>query len=365
MFTHNEKSTNVATFLTMDIENFTQNKKSANDATVLTMEVNNFTKDETSTDDNMIVNVSFMAIFSLLIFVGIVGNSLTIVIIKRQKGFHTGTYITIALLAFVDLVAIWLRTVVLVAYFYGTKWHTLPFTIDALHGVLIATFITFLCSCIHVVILARLRYKLLAFPMEAMTISHKTLIRQSIIAWSVSCIFGIPYGLMMFLVDEYHGNIIEIILSALLCVCTVLPIVIFHILKTRKIREGITQRTNTIRSMNKMMIAISVVQIVSTTSIASTLIIDFITKHRTIYYYLIVHLVLLISHVMNPILFFYFTYCRRVVHPTGSNRNNMTIHTDRYISTHMWIYGEINLFYFLEDKWFHIFFTDAQDWEWS
>ena len=335
MFTHNEKSTNVAAFFTMDIENFTKNEKSATDATVLTLTVKNFTKDETSTDDNTGVNISFMVIFALLVFGGILGNSITIVIIKCKNSFHSATFITIALLAFVDLVAICLRTVVLVAYFYETKWQMLPFTIDVLHGVLIATFITFLCSCIHVVILARLRYKMLAFPLEAMNISHRSVIHQSIIAWSSSGILGIPYGLILFLVDQYHGNIIEIILSTLLCICTVLPIVICHILKTRMIREGITQRTNTIRSMNKMMIAICVVQIVSTTSMAGTIIVDFIIKHRTVYFYLIVHLVLLISHVMNPILFFYFTYCRRVVHQTGSNRNNVIIHTDRYISTHM------------------------------
>ena len=278
-----------------------------------------------------------MVIFALLVFCGVLGNSVTIVIIICKTSFHSATYINIALLAFVDLLAICLRTVVLVAYFYETKWQMLPFSIDVLHGVLIATFITFLCSCIHVVIIARLRYKMLAFPMEAMNISHRSVIHQSIIAWSSSGILGIPYGLILFLVDEYHGNIIEIILSALLCMCTVLPIVIFHILKTRKIRECITQRTNTIRSMNKMMIAICVVQIVSTTSMAGAIIVDFIIKHRTVYFYLIVHLVLLISHVMNPILFFYFTFCRRFAHPIESNRNNMTTNTDCYNYDHQQI----------------------------
>ena len=72
MFTHNEKST------TMDIENLTQNEKSAIDTTVLTMIVKNFTKDEASTDDNTVVNFSFIVIFALLVFGGVLGNSVTV-----------------------------------------------------------------------------------------------------------------------------------------------------------------------------------------------------------------------------------------------------------------------------------------------
>ena len=192
---------------------------------------------------------------------------------------------------------------------------------------LTGTFITLVCSCIHVVILARLRYKLLAFPLAGMSITPKSLVYQSTLAWVISGILGVPYGLSFFLTDILYSGILNIIVVILLCLFTVIPIVTYHILKTRNIREGIMSRTNAVRSMNKMVVAICAVQIISTTS-SGIGIISFYVFGYKLYLAWSVQILLLMNHVMNPILFFYFTSCHRVLNETTNNDVHRNLQCD-------------------------------------
>ena len=284
---------------------------------------------------NTELNVVLLVISAVLFCIGVVGNTATIVIIRFRKDFHSTTFTAIGLLAFVDLVAVCLREILLVNHFY-CLWHNWEFiflTVNQFNGILVVTFITLVCSCIHVVILARLRYKLLAFPIQGLNITPKHLVYQSTVAWSISCILGIPYGLITFLLNRYDAWMCDIILSVVTCVCTVLPIVTFHILKVRKLQEGINPNTNTTRSMNKMVLAICFVQIISITSCAIGLIISFKTGFNA-YLGWTFGLLLMTNHVMNPILFFYFTSCRRVFKLARNNR----VHRNEQCESRMWRY---------------------------
>ena len=269
--------------------------------------------------DNNIVNVAFMVVSSVLFCFGLVGNSATLVIIRLRTEFHTATYTVVGLLAFVDLIAVCLRGTVLVHAFntFQQNWR-LELSLDMICVLLTATFISLVCSSIHVVLLARLRYKLLTFPIQGMSIMPRHMVYQSILAWSISGMFGIPYG-FSFSLDEFHQYICEIIINAVLCLCTILPIVTFHILKVRNLRGGITSKTGTMRSMNKIVVAICLVQILSTTSSTTGIIIFFCVGH-SVYTLWTVAILFLINHVMNPILFFYFTTFRRLLHSTKQNR---------------------------------------------
>ena len=192
---------------------------------------------------------------------------------------------------------------------------------------------TLICSGMHVIILVRLRYKLLAFPIEGLNIKRRSLAYQSVIAWIISGILGTIYGCSIFL-NTYVIRIFEIVTSISICVCTVLPIVTYHILKIRKIRGGITQRENTVRSMNKMVMAISAVQMLSTTSPAIRTILPITFDSTSIYMGWTVQLLLLMNHVMNPIFFFYFSMlCRR---GPDSTRNNTE--TSAQCDTRLWRY---------------------------
>ena len=263
-------------------------------------------------------SVVFMVVSAVLLCVGLFGNIATMIIIRLREEFHSTTYTAIGLLAFVDLVAVCLRGIYLVDVFHYTHeiWE-LTLSVNVSDGIITANFVTFVCSCIHVVILVRLRYQLIAFPLEGMSIKQKSLVYQSILAWSISCILGILYGLS-FLLNRYDQRIFDIIIAILVCLCTVIPIVTYHILKIRSIRKRITPRTNTVRSMNKMVVAICVVQTVSTTSSGIATILVFVIGFN-IYVGWSAQLLLLMNHVMNPIMFFYFTTCRRIPNLTRNN----------------------------------------------
>ena len=277
---------------------------------------------------NTIANITLMTISLVLCVVGLIGNIATIVIIKFKESSHSVAYTTIGLLALVDTVAICFRSIVLVVLFHYSQWFDWGMPEDSITGLLVGAFVTLLSSRAHVVILARLRYKQLAHPMEGLCISSRRMILQSILAWSVCSIIGIPYGFHLYWSDIFLGDIVEITTSVLICLGTVIPILVFHILKTRKLRECITTRTHTIHSMNRMVIAICIVQVVSTISVATAIFVDFFTSSRTIYYNWTVQLLLLMSNVLNPIMFFHFKSCRRILGSARNNRENRNHYDD-------------------------------------
>ena len=280
------------------------------------------------------LNVALMIIGTLITLLGLIGNSVTIVIVRLRSEFHTTTYTTIGLLALVDLVATCLRVPIVLYSLYYLQWFNSLLSTKSTQGLYIGTFITYVCSCVHVVILARLRYKLLAYPIEGLTISVRNIVYQSLMAWGVSCILGVPYGFSVYNTDIYQARIVEIILGHAICFCTVAPIVVFHVLKIRKLRGGISSMNRTIHSMNKMVLAICAVQIVSTLSVAffSALSMTDIALHNYhihLYFGFISQILLLVGHAMNPIFFFYFTSCHRM-RLAYRNRHG---HRNRHVET--------------------------------
>ena len=153
-------------------------------------------------------------------------------------------------------------------------------------------------------------------------------------AWGLSCILGVPYGFSVFNTDDYQGRIIDFVLGHAICFSTVVPIVVFHVLKIRKLRGGISPMNRTIHSMNKMVLAICAVQIVSTLSVAffsALSITDIAIRNFSMYLYygFISQILILVGHAMKPIFFFYFTSCRRV---RGAYRQRRD-HRHRHLET--------------------------------
>ena len=268
------------------------------------------------------INTVLMIIGALTILLGVIGNGVTIVIVRLRNEFHTATYTTIALLAFVDLVATCLRGLNVVNILHYLQWFYSILSMKFIRGLSIVTFVTYVCSCVHVVILARLRYKLLAYPIQGMTISARNIVYQSLSAWGVSCMLGVLYGFSVFYMDSYQLGIVEIIIGIAVLLCTVVPIIVFHVLKIRKLRGGISPMSKTINSMNKMVLAICVAQIVTTMCVTIYVVLPFLTaiaRLYRVYYAITSQLLLLLIHTMNPLFFFYFTSCRRMLR---ANRNN-------------------------------------------
>ena len=251
--------------------------------------------------------------FVVVIVLGIIGNTCTILPIKFKKDFQNATFTTISLLAFVDVVALCVRGIIVVNVFSRYK---LISDFSLFRVVYIVTFLTFVCSCGHVVILARLRYKLLAFPIEGMIITSRNMIYQCFAVWIISIIIAVPYGFHMFLYqDEQFAGIIETIVGILVLICTIVPIIVFHLLKIQKLKENITRRRSTIRRMTKMIAVVCIVQIITVTQASVAIVYltfaDYSATSNFVKY--ITQLLVILSHVANSILFFYFNSCKRIV----------------------------------------------------
>ena len=268
-------------------------------------------------------HLAFVLISSILLFIGLVGNITTVVIIRHKKKFHGATFTAVALLAFVDLIALCFRGTVFVynSAFFISRIFLVSAKIH--NGLQTANFVTFTSSGFHVIILVRLRYKIFAFPLEAVRFESKQIMQQSVVAWCLSSVVGVFYGLNIFFNDLYHSNIVEIFSGVLLCLSTVLPIVGFHFMKIQKLREGVTERRDTIRAMNRMVFAICIVQMLSTTSSAMLTILHFVTKIDDPILIWAFTVVILSNHALNPILFFFFHLCKSCFHKRQNNDGNV------------------------------------------
>ena len=126
------------------------------------------------------MNMSFIVISAVLVCTGLVGNIVTIVIIRIRDDFHNITYTAICLLAFTDLIAVCFRAIPLVFQVFIAEYFNWTLTLDIswyihVFGEILITIncVTLICSSMHVVILVRLRYKLLAFPIEGLSIKNR------------------------------------------------------------------------------------------------------------------------------------------------------------------------------------------------
>ena len=255
-------------------------------------------------------------IFAVVIVLGIIGNTCTILVIKFKKDFQNATFTTISLLAFVDVVALCVRGILVVNFFLHYNWITDPVLFRV---VFIVTFLTYACSCGNVVILARLRYKLLAFPIEGMKITSRNMIYQCLAVWIISIIIAVPYGFHMFLSLKMQGTrftgIIETIVGILMLICTIVPIIVFHVIKIQKLKDNITRRRNTIRRMTKMIAVVCLVQIITVTqasvAIGYLTFADYSPTSDTVRS--ITQLLVILGHAINPVLFFYFNSCKRIL----------------------------------------------------
>ena len=167
------------------------------------------------------------------------------------------------------------------------------------------------------------------------------MVNQSIVAWCLSSIVGVFYGLNIFFNDLYHSSIVEIFSGVLLCLSTVLPIVGFHFLKIRKLREGVTERRDTIKAMNRMVFAICIVQMLSTTSSAMLTILFFETKINTAILVWTLTVVVLLNHAANPMLFFFFNLYKKHFNQRQTNCTNVAENT--YTDSRLWNIEFVNL----------------------
>ena len=263
--------------------------------------------------------ITEIAVGSVLLVGGIVGNSLTAHFIRKHSDLHAPTFVLIACLACTDVIAIVFRYLTLI---YDLQLYSK--SKEATNFILICALATLHCSNMHIVILARLRYKLIVFPLQTTGIDFKTIFRSSFLAWVISFIIALCFEVPMsiensdgeFAIDPRIQNIISVSSGFYLLLSTLIPILWFHIYKVKALRNnhsvpfGSHDVTGKMSVMVTFILAFQVIAIVPlvTTNVCSYL--DF--ELHTLYVFAnISHCSLLLNHSINPVLFFYFSKFRR------------------------------------------------------
>ena len=110
-------------------------------------------------------------------------------------------------------------------------------------------------------------------------------------------------------------GIIETTVGILMLICTIVPIIVFHVLKIQKLKDNITRRRNTIRRMTKMIAVVCLVQIITvvqaSVAIGYLTFADYSPTSDTVRS--ITQLLVILGHAINPVLFFYFNSCKRIL----------------------------------------------------
>ena len=264
--------------------------------------VNNSSNDTSYEDGEIINSITIFVVGCFLFIFGVVGNITTAFVIFCDRKLHNATYTVIALLAITDLLAICAR---FATFMMSVQMLNLDFIIAYGNPFLIGNFVTLNSSNFVIVILARLRYRLLVFPLHTANITTRRVEIQCILAWVASLILAIPYGCNLILnQDETASYIVEFIWTFYLYLSTIIPIMTYHCLKVRNIRGTMASSQNITNKMATMVAVILSLQVLS--------LLPLFVGHLIILIYMdlgmgsIVQCGMLLNHTINPVVFFMF-----------------------------------------------------------
>lgn len=228
------------------------------------------------------VHEVFTCVGILLTVLSCVGNSVTIVFIRKTSVLHSPTFTGIACLAFSDMVAAIFR-------FLKFRSHAIFVMISGCNNrqrfvfedsISVLSFLTLNSSYFHLTMLSVVRYRLISRPFKTYVgLTCRTVLRYSVVCWALALIASIVYGAKVLTVSHTHkeqSDILEIAFVVYLFSITIIPLLTIHILKIRKLRKSlVVNRQHEIR-MHAMMAVISITTVVCIVPIAGLLL------HKTI-----------------------------------------------------------------------------------
>ena len=217
-----------------------------------------------TSDVNVFVDQSFVWKFiagSVVLFVGLMGNLTTCIVIVCRRKLHTPTYTVIAMLALSDCLAISVRYadtfydlyMNLFIQIYYIIWGVVYFTLHA--------------SCAHIILLFYVRYRLVVAPMTSLgNVTPMHVIRISLYLWTMSILFGFSYGFFSYYVDMAGMGFKPVIMSTAYIVdgivallLTFIPVFVIAILHFKKYTILRFSNSNSAVRLSKQMTIIVII----------------------------------------------------------------------------------------------------------
>ncbi|KAK3100408.1 hypothetical protein FSP39_019405 [Pinctada imbricata] len=264
----------------------------------------NDTKNDSTLPETPELNFDALFIFGCFLFIfGVLGNAITAFVIYCDRKLHNATYTVIALLAITDLLAIGVRFVTFLMSYPG--FIDKNFLEKYINVFFIGNFVTLNSSNFIIVLLARLRYRLLVYPLHTANITKRQVEMQCALAWLVSVILGIPYGCNLILnLHDFSSYIVEMFWTFYLYFSTIIPIMTYHCLKVKNIRGTMTSSEQITQKMATMVAVILSLQVISVLPLLIGQIVILVTWNPSLGSF--VQCGLLLNHTINPVVFFMF-----------------------------------------------------------
>ncbi|XP_056001312.1 allatostatin-A receptor-like [Ostrea edulis] len=260
-------------------------------------------------------------ISTIFLVIGVIGNTIVIILVSTRKGLRTPTFTAIACLSVADLLCVCSRYVFTIngirnvmGYQFWNMYITVTFYF--LHG---ANF--------HIVLIAYLRYVFITKPLQSVKITTKSVLKMSGGVWFAGILTGSLYCLMILLemhdnITAKDGSVLEMIFCIYVTFVPFLLIVVLHIIKIFKLNKtghlSSGQHLSISKKMSLMIFIIIVIYLLSTTPMLTGIIIYFLcisidfkpaVCHIFFSYYTVsvVSLCLLLNNAVNPLIYFFFS----------------------------------------------------------
>ncbi|XP_048742860.2 thyrotropin-releasing hormone receptor-like [Ostrea edulis] len=260
-------------------------------------------------------------ISTILLVIGVIGNTIVIIVVSTRKKLRTPTFTAIACLSVADFLCLCSRYVFTIngnRYVMGYQFLNIYATV---------TFYFLHSANFHIVLITYLRYVFITKPLQSVTITTKSVLKMSGGVWFAGILTGSLYCLRIVL--ELHDNItakdgyvFEIISGIYVTFVPFLLIVVLHIMKIFKLKKtghlSSGQHSSISRKMSLMIFIIIVIYLLSTIPILTGVIlyftcifIDFrLAVCHILFCYHPEHVVsmcLLLNNAVNPLIYFFFS----------------------------------------------------------
>ncbi|XP_063425875.1 adrenocorticotropic hormone receptor-like [Mytilus trossulus] len=218
--------------------------------------------------------VPIATILSVISIVGLVTNFIVIVTIASDRKLHQPTFVVICSLAVADFLFLFTRYPrYIIQCFFTAK-----FSVELLRAIkMILDFSGFLAgiaSIVHIVFISVLRYFIIVHPFRSyVLLTNLRVILMTFVIWTLSAGIAILYTFAVLINGSKDPRLREttnLVLTILFSLLPVLFITTLHVLKANVLIQSISNCSQTVRSMSRI-VTIVLTSFIITTTPSSTI----------------------------------------------------------------------------------------------
>ncbi|XP_052691874.1 olfactory receptor 52B6-like [Crassostrea angulata] len=274
---------------------------------------------------------------SVLVCIGLIGNSITVCFVAVSKRLHTPTYVLIGCLAVSDVLASVTRYI---QVFDNSLFK--EYSHRHIYG--IVTFLFLHSAFFHMVLVSYVRFVFITNPLHSLTLTCKKILWMSFAVWISSIIVSIGYGAfkvldLMNMISLETAKFTEVGFGLYVCGLPFIIVVIFNVRKLYYLynQTAFVRRNKIANSMSLMFWIIIVIYLLSTIypliyTINYALLNSTLFDIRLNLVHVMFSFSLLVNTCLNPLI--YFMFSPPVLRCLSGFKTCCNYGTDRRISNH-------------------------------